>query len=75
MQLDLVVDLSTKFRMATRPREPDRKTTRQIVGFSLSPEIARAVKAEAAQRGVSLRKLFEELWAEYEKTKPAKARQ
>lgn len=38
---------------------------RQIVGFSLAPEMARAVKAEAAQRGLSLRKLFEELWQLY----------
>lgn len=42
------------------------KPSRQIVGFSLSPEMARAVKAEAAKRGLSLRKLFEELWTGYE---------
>jgi predicted DNA binding CopG/RHH family protein len=44
------------------------KTThkpRQIVGFSLSPEMARAIKQEAARRGLSLRRLFEELWAQY----------
>lgn len=38
---------------------------RQIVGFSLSPMLAREVKQEAARRGLSLRKLFEELWDLY----------
>jgi hypothetical protein len=42
------------------------KANRQIVGFSLPPELARTVKAEAAKRGVSLRKLFEEMWTSYE---------
>lgn len=42
-----------------------RQENRQIVGFSLSPEMARDVKAEAGRRGVSLRKLFEEMWAGY----------
>jgi len=37
--------------------------TRQIVGFSLSPDMAADVKVEAAQRNVSLRKLFEEMWS------------
>jgi hypothetical protein len=40
---------------------------RRIIGFSLSPELAREVKAEAGRRGISLRKLFEELWQGYEK--------
>lgn len=40
---------------------------RRIVGFSLSPEMAGEVKAEAGRRGISLRKLFEELWQNYEK--------
>ncbi len=35
---------------------------RQIVGFSLDPAMASAVKAEAAKRNISLRKLFEEMW-------------
>jgi hypothetical protein len=38
---------------------------RQIVGFSLAPALAREVKSEAARRGLSLRKLFEELWELY----------
>ena len=42
------------------------KTPRQIVGISMSPDMARKVKAEAAQRGLSLKKLFEELWTLYE---------
>lgn len=43
--------------------EPQRN--RQIVGISLSPEMAAAVKDEAARRKVSLRKLFEEMWEGY----------
>lgn len=38
---------------------------RRILGISLSPEMACEVKAEAARRGVSLRKMFEELWVLY----------
>lgn len=38
---------------------------RQIVGFSLSPATAAAVKMEAARRKLTLRKLFEEMWADY----------
>jgi hypothetical protein len=56
--------------MSTRERQLDRKTIRRIIGFSLSPDMARAVKTEAAKRGLSLRKLFEEMWALYEKSKP-----
>jgi len=41
------------------------KRDRQIVGFSLSPEMANAVKLEAAQRKLTLRKLFEEMWRDY----------
>lgn len=47
---------------------------RRIIGLSLSPELAGEVKAEAARRGISLRKLFEELWQVYQsptdKSKP-----
>lgn len=38
---------------------------RQIVGISMAPEMAREFKAEAGRRGISLRALFEELWASY----------
>ncbi len=54
--------------------ESIRKGTRQIVGFSLPPAIAREAKAEAARRGLSLRGLFEEMWSRYQKTKPANAK-
>jgi hypothetical protein len=47
---------------------------RQIVGFSLAPAMARDVKQEAARRGLSLRKLFEELWQLY-KAQPRKTSQ
>jgi hypothetical protein len=50
------------------------RNNRQIVGFSMSPDMARAVKTEAARRGISLRKLFEELWAQYERPKSAKGK-
>lgn len=46
-------------------KQPEPARNRQIVGFSLSPETATAVKAEAARRKVSLRKLFEEMWEGY----------
>ncbi len=50
----------------------DRNSTRQIVGISLSPELARAFKAEAARRGASLKELFEEMWELYGKSPKAK---
>lgn len=43
----------------TKPR------ARRILGFSLSPKMAGEVKAEAGRRGITLRKLFEELWEFY----------
>lgn len=45
-----------------------RSSSRQIVGFSLSPEMAADIKVEAARRGLSLRQLLEEMWSQY-KTK------
>jgi hypothetical protein len=36
---------------------------RQIVGVSLTPDLAKEFKAEAARRGVQLKALFLELWA------------
>jgi hypothetical protein len=60
--------------MSTRKRETDRKTSRQIIGISLGPDMARAVKTEAERRDVSLRKLFEEMWSLYEETKSYKER-
>jgi hypothetical protein len=56
------------------PDGKDRNISRQILGISLSREMARDVKAEAARRGVSLRKLFEEMWAQYQKSAPAKSK-
>lgn len=44
-----------------------RSRPRRIVGFSLPPELAAKVKAEAGRRNMSLKTLFEELWALYEK--------
>jgi len=40
-------------------------TERQIIGLSLAPSLAREVKQEAARRGLTLRKLFEEIWGLY----------
>lgn len=45
----------------------DSRRTRQIVGFSLHPAMAKAVKVEAEKRGISLRKLFEEMWESHTK--------
>lgn len=47
--------------------DPSRTKTRlrQIVGFSLSPDLAIEVKTEAARRNITLRKLFDEMWAHY----------
>ena len=44
-------------------------TERRIIGFSLNPQLALEVKTEAARRGVSLKKLFEEIWVLYLKEK------
>lgn len=43
----------------------NREKERQIVGFSLAPALAINVKKEAARRGITLRKLFEEMWKIY----------
>lgn len=43
-----------------------KKPNRQIVGVSLPPATAKAFKAEAARRGLSVRRLFEEMWSTYE---------
>jgi hypothetical protein len=48
---------------------PRKKTSRQIVGFSLPPELAGKVKVEAARRQLSLKKLFEEMWGLYQQSR------
>lgn len=45
---------------------------RKIIGISMSPTMAVEVKEEAARRGLSLRKLFEEMWALYTAQKKAR---
>lgn len=47
------------------------KSSRKIVGFSMAPALAIEVKREAAERGISLRKLFEEMWTLYTEQKKA----
>lgn len=59
------VDKSTKYVAMSEQKSKNKRPLRQIVGFSLAPDLAREVKAEAAQRGMSLRKLFEEVWQLY----------
>ena len=49
---------------------PKKNRIRQIVGFSLPPELAVEVKTEAARRNISLRALFGELWALYKTKTP-----
>lgn len=57
------------------PSKPNtsRVADRKIVGFSLSPALASKVKAEAGRRQISLKTLFTELWALYEKQPKSKA--
>jgi hypothetical protein len=45
---------------------------RQIVGFSLPPDLAAKVKVEAAQRKLSLRNLFQEMWTVYQQRPAAR---
>lgn len=42
-----------------------KKKGRKIIGFRMTPALATEVKVEAARRGVSLRRLFEEMWEIY----------
>jgi hypothetical protein len=56
--------------MATEKSEPRRTKTRQIVGFSLSPELAAEVKAEAKNRKIALQTLLLEMWALYKAKRP-----
>lgn len=52
---------------------PDTHTNpRKIIGFSMSPSLAVEVKKEAAERGLSLRALFEDMWALYIAQRKAK---
>lgn len=48
----------------------DVRSKRQIVGISLDPETAKAVKTEAERRGVTVKRLFMEAWALYQKHPP-----
>ena len=54
--------MSTLWGM-TRIRPP--RQNRKIIGISIPPEVAAAVKTEAAKRNISLRSLFEEMWTDY----------
>jgi hypothetical protein len=47
-----------------------RAKQRNIVGFSLAPDLASKVKAEAGRRQIRLNKLFEEMWRLYEQHRP-----
>ena len=59
--------MSTKCAMNTKsPQSTTKSGIRQIIGFSMSPTMATEVKLEAAKRGMTLRKLFEEMWAAYQ---------
>jgi hypothetical protein len=51
---------------ATQTREP-RQARWRIIGLSLDPALARDVKTRAAKKGVSLEKLFEDMWRDYKK--------
>jgi hypothetical protein len=51
----------------TSLRRDHQSARRQIIGFSLDPAMARDVKAHAAKKGISLKRLFEEMWQAYKK--------
>jgi hypothetical protein len=55
-------------KTTTTNLKADRPT--QIIGFRLSQELAREVKAEAGRRGMRLARLFEELWDDYRRRRP-----
>jgi hypothetical protein len=69
----VAVEPLTNCRLVDNMRGMSTKSTshkpgvRQVVGFSLPPDLAHKVKAEAGRRNLSLRKLFVELWDIYEK--------
>lgn len=67
--LTFLVDMSTLGAIDEVHMPDSHPTPRKIVGFSLSPELAAEVKQEAAKQGVSLRRLFEEMWELYKKSK------
>jgi len=53
--------------MANKKQRP--QGNRQILGISLSPELAAEVKAEVKRRDVFLKELFVEMWAAYKASK------
>lgn len=57
--------MSTRYGSMKDDSKNARSQSRQIIGISMSPALAREVKQEAARRGLSLRRMFEELWALY----------
>jgi hypothetical protein len=63
------VDMSTTIppMARTAPSPQGTHQNRKIIGFSLPPALASKVKAEAGRRQISLKVLFEEMWAMYEK--------
>ena len=65
IMLDFRVDMSTLRAKEESAMQETHKTPRKIVGFSMAPALAIEVKKEAAERGLSLRALFEEMWALY----------
>lgn len=68
--------VDANFSAMTESTKKPRNThvaPRQIVGISLSPQMAREVKAYAGEQGLSLRKLFEDMWQTY-KTQSAKGK-
>lgn len=49
-------------------KKPSRSQNAQIVGIRMTPETARAFKAEAAKRGLRVNQLFAELWQTYQQS-------
>jgi hypothetical protein len=65
------VDRSTLIGFMVESTKSLRREThvnpRKIVGVSLDPDMAREVKAHAAERGLTVKKLFVEMWSVYKK--------
>lgn len=49
-----------------KPAESQQES--RVVGIRVPIDVARSFKAEAAQRGMKLNDLFEEMWASYKKS-------
>lgn len=57
--------METLLKPKTHQGRPKVNGETQIIGFRLPQALAREVKVEATQRGISLKDLFAEIWDQY----------